>query len=315
MDSLAVSHFYCRVYGEASTNPGVAKQASRMNIILKHVEHLHILGANVDKGRRHNGVKHNSYYTNVMVKLRVFELYEYDRIVYMDTDMMVRQNLDHLFQDNGDRLPSSMTLAAAKVTNRKNTDPLRFCSCFMVIQPSRQLSNRILKYYGTNSSSILNHHGPMYDMDLLNHEFRSEVTLLPGSYGLLMAIWDNHNVTDVGENYDEEEWYQQILQGPPNWVPPPSSFHPSRVKSRHDLFQESLVLHFTPNKPMVERTLASIKRSQPNADPQYYATFEKWYSLASYVCSSLDMSHKIHKYDQHRTSKFERTNQYSDYFN
>jgi lipopolysaccharide biosynthesis glycosyltransferase len=250
-----------------------------MNVKLKKVEHLK------------NFKGSNSYYTNVMVKLRVFQLFEYDRVIYMDSDMMVRKNLDHLFS-----LPENVHLAASRVTNQKNTDPQRFCSCFMVIKPTPKIWERIMGYYDSDDGYVKDN---LYDMDLLNKEFRSDVILLPGTYGVLTAIWDN--ATSVDHHEQIRGWYQQILG------------EASNVTTRHELFDASQVLHFTPNKPMVERTLTHIKRNRPDADPRYFATFERWFSLASYVCP-FDKYNSLHRYDQHKWSKYQGSHQYSDYF-
>ena len=47
---------------------------------------------------------------DAMVKLRVFQLFEYDRIIFLDSDMMVRRNLDHLFF-----LPETSHIAGPRV--------------------------------------------------------------------------------------------------------------------------------------------------------------------------------------------------------
>lgn len=257
-----------------------------MNVKLKKVDHLK------------NFKGSNSYYANVMVKLRVFQLWEYDRVIYMDSDMMVRKNLDHLFS----AIPDSVPLAAARVTNQQNTDPMRFCSCFMVLKPTPTLWERIMNYYDDASDGYVT--GNLLDMDLLNKEFRTGATLLPGTYGALTAIWDN--VANGNEEEPTNKWYQQILGE--------DTSNNSSITTRHELFDATQVLHFTPNKPMIERTLGHIQRNRPDADPRYYAVFERWFSLASFVCPFDDQSKSAHKYDTHKLSKYQESQQYSDYF-
>eukprot|EP00980_Cylindrotheca_fusiformis_P015036 scaffold4150_cov117-Cylindrotheca_fusiformis.AAC.2 len=133
----------------------------------------------------------------------------------------------------------------------------------------------------------------MYDMDLLNKEFRNDVTLLPGTYAALTAIWENNNNATA----PDQEWYSKILTGD---SPSLHVHNKENVTTKQELFEATHVLHFTPNKPMLERSLTHIRRAQPNADPRYYATFEHWFSLASYVCPFDDHDKTRHKYDAHK---------------
>eukprot|EP00658_Telonema_sp_P-2_P009680 TRINITY_DN13606_c0_g1_i3.p2 TRINITY_DN13606_c0_g1~~TRINITY_DN13606_c0_g1_i3.p2 ORF type:complete len:113 (+),score=24.55 TRINITY_DN13606_c0_g1_i3:214-552(+) len=61
-----------------------------------HREELARLGVHMRYTPGH--VKKSGYYTDVMLKLCVFTLKEFSRIVYVESDGLVLKNLDHLFR-------------------------------------------------------------------------------------------------------------------------------------------------------------------------------------------------------------------------
>ena len=129
-------------------------------------------------------------YQGVMTKLRVFQQTEYEKMLYMDADMLVTRRMDAIFEDEGTRiqepkkdmdikketapLPSSYILAgqAQQIdrVHRYPPDPTMdwMCSGFMVFKPSQE----IFEYY----SSIMEREDsfdPMYpDQNLLNYAHR-----------------------------------------------------------------------------------------------------------------------------------------------
>lgn len=268
--------FVLLTFGEASNDFLVKEQAAKMNVKIKKVKHMKAFRGS------------NPYYLNVMVKLRVFELYEYDRVIFLESDMMIKENLDHLFA----LLPDNKQLAAPHVMIDTSTNKNQFGSYLMVIKPSKRLWSRIIGYYDDNG----NLKQDLYDMDLLNQEFSSEVHLLPGIYGMLTAGWDG--ATDSNFQQNGQEWYEKFF----------GTNITFKINS-DKVFSSTKVLHFTPNKPMIERSLDNIKRNRPNADPRYYATFERWFTLASYVCPARTI-----KSNNRYTERYKASSYYSDYF-
>ena len=129
-------------------------------------------------------------YKGVMTKLRVFQQTEYEKMLYMDTDMLVTRRMDTIFDDESTRiqeskqdmdtqketasLPSSYLLAgqAQQIdrVHRYPPDPSMdwMCSGFMVFQPSQE----IFEYY-TSIMERENSFDPMYpDQNLLNYAHR-----------------------------------------------------------------------------------------------------------------------------------------------
>ena len=129
-------------------------------------------------------------YQGVMTKLRVFQQTEYEKMLYMDADMLVTRRMDAIFEDTGTKiqhpkkdmdtkketapLPSSFMLAGqAQQLDRVHKYPPDpslewMCSGFMVFKPSQE----IFEYY----ASILereNSFDPMFpDQNLLNYAHR-----------------------------------------------------------------------------------------------------------------------------------------------
>ncbi|MGN6196014.1 MAG: glycosyltransferase family 8 protein [Ginsengibacter sp.] len=74
---------------------------------------------------------------STFTKLRIFELCEYDKIVYLDADMLVCDNIELLFQ----KLHMSAVIAGGILPSNKMWEDLN--SGLLVIEPSRDLFNKI----------------------------------------------------------------------------------------------------------------------------------------------------------------------------
>lgn len=245
-------------------NDQIKKQAAQINnMTVKEVQHL--------KQQKTGGA---SYYGDVMVKLRVFQLFEYDRVIYMDADMMVRKNLDHLFL-----LPETAHFAAPHVYFHPAGSV--FCSCFMVFKPTRHMWDRIMGYYRKDGYVT---EDKMYDMNLLIKEFGIEATLLPGIYEMLTS----HLIS-------APEYEKKLLQYP---------FMSQKLgmpnRTWEEIYNATSIVHFTGDKPTIERNMATMKRKRPTADPRFFAIFERYYSLAAKVCPSRE--------------RYSASNEYTNYF-
>ena len=198
---------------------------------------------------------------DVMVKLRVFQLFEYHRIIFLDSDMMVRRNLDHLFF-----LPETSHIAGPRVYFQHfDGRPNFFCSCLMVLTPNQHMWERII---GNFDEDGYVREREMYDMDLLNKEFVDEATILPGIYELLTAHLESEN-----------EWLRCLKELP---------FMDKKLgmpnKTWEEIYNASSVVHFTGLKPTIDRTLDAIKAKKGASDPRFFAIYERYFSLAYHVC-------------------------------
>ena len=84
-----------------------------------------------------------SHWNNTLSKLMIFELTQYEKIVFLDSDMMVLQNLDHLFE-----LPHMSGLTADKLTEgHAHWEELN--AGLVVIEPQSGLAASIMSHIST----------------------------------------------------------------------------------------------------------------------------------------------------------------------
>ena len=129
-------------------------------------------------------------YRCVMNKLRIFQQTEYDKVLYMDADMLVTRRMDAIFEDEATRikepdhdmdigietapLPSSFLMAGqAQQVDRLHhypPDPSKdwFCSGFMVVKPSQE----IFEYYSSILEREYSFDPAFPDQNLLNYAHR-----------------------------------------------------------------------------------------------------------------------------------------------
>ncbi|KAJ3041059.1 hypothetical protein HDV00_009959 [Rhizophlyctis rosea] len=189
------------------------------------------------------------YYSEVMTKLLVFKLYDqYDRVIIMDSDAMLLQSIDHLFD-----LPDFFDVAAPRFTWGDN---LEITSTMLVINLSEKLWKRVEKRLGRLE-------GGEYDMDLINREFKQQMLILPGTYCTLNSFWETNSIpnflTISSEKNDTE-----------------------RLKDFYH--HQAIALHFTAlGKPWTFDE-ARAKELRPDAHPIFWEQFGKWHELKKEAC-------------------------------
>ncbi|RDB24359.1 Glucose N-acetyltransferase 1 [Hypsizygus marmoreus] len=98
-----------------------------------------------------------------LTKLHVLGLTDYERVIYLDNDGLVLKNLDHLFD-----LPKAPLILPCAYWLKET----KFASNIMVIQPSKNLWVMVSDYLKTNPPDG-------FDMDIINHLFFDNITVLP----------------------------------------------------------------------------------------------------------------------------------------
>lgn len=171
----------------------------KMNIITKKVKKLRYTRDN--------------YYKDCLIKLCIFHLIQYDRVVYLDADSFPLKNLDHLFE-----LPFTEMIAAP----RANWLPQPFVtSMLLVVKPSLIMWNRVKKHFETAYENDL------CDMDIINLEFKEEMYYLSDEYGCLNSEWENNETPYHFGNPDKN--YERIKVVHFTAIGKPWFYHPDKI--------------------------------------------------------------------------------------
>jgi len=118
----------------------------------------------------------HKYYRECLLKLRIFELVEYERIVYMDVDAIPLRSLGALFSMQLD-LPIAAPLAYWL--------PHHFwTSSLLVVKPSLEIKHRLAAHVETLQDDN------SFDMDIINATFANEIQTLPAEYFCLDSEWE-----------------------------------------------------------------------------------------------------------------------------
>jgi lipopolysaccharide biosynthesis glycosyltransferase len=120
---------------------------------------------------------HGRYYKDCLVKLRIFELVEYARVIYVDADSVPLKSLDHLFT-----LPFDEPVAAPRADWLPSPC---WASHLLVVKPSHDLWNRVEKHFECAAKQR------RYDMDIINAEFAGEIATLPDGLVCLNSEWED----------------------------------------------------------------------------------------------------------------------------
>lgn len=181
----------------------------------------------------------SEYFKYCLVKLKVFTLIAYKRVLYMDADSIPIQNMSELFH-----LDFNKKIAAPLCWWEK--DPFhgdKITSLLLLVKPSMDLWKRIEKYFPVLQEKNI------YDMDIINQEFlyhSKDLCILPPVYGCLNSEW--------------EDKHTRFYFGDPD-------------KSLDNI----KLVHYTAlGKPWIYKP-EEVKELRPNAHPIFYRLWEKWW--------------------------------------
>lgn len=134
---------------------------------------------------------------NCFTKLHIFELEEFTKIIFLDADIMVLKNLDHLFKK------PHMTAALDGEYFNIWPDWPHFNSGCLVIEPSIQEFNNILDYINNFDVNIA-HEGVIADQEILNlyyNNWPNQTNLhLNKYYNIFAPYIPEEKVEDVNKN-------------------------------------------------------------------------------------------------------------------
>lgn len=177
------------------------------------------------------------HYSRNYTKLRIWEFDDYSRLVFLDADMLVAQNLDELFTtvpwgevgaaldcfcEGWSHPPSRRKNGYCQVAARTppwpgpEPAPRPYFNCgMMVLHPDRALAARMLAELRAFAPS------PMAEQDFL-HEFFPTFHALPSDYNMLICLLWNH--PDV-VSFERVKVVHYSVTGAKPWAYNPTADH------------------------------------------------------------------------------------------
>lgn len=113
------------------------------------------------------------YFKNTFDKLSIFNLTEYEKIVYLDVDLLILENIDELFDYNG--------LSMAKDYPYSEL----FNSGVMVIEPRKYDYDGLIKVM----KEKMENKEHVSDQNIINEYFNNNINILPQVYNLLRRVY------------------------------------------------------------------------------------------------------------------------------
>ncbi|PIA96313.1 Glucose N-acetyltransferase 1 [Cercospora beticola] len=188
-----------------------------------------------------------STWDSSITKLRAFDLVEYDRVLHIDSDSTLLQNLDELFL-----LPSTPVAMPRAYWSEGRPNHWQLTSLLMLIEPNPfELKNfiDILMSWKLKPGFQT---GRNYDMDLLNHRFGGSAMVLPHRpYAMLSAEFRNH----------DHSAYLGTINAPRDSYPSKYGWDADRA------YQEAKLIHFSDwplPKPWVMWPHEGVSEMQPD---------------------------------------------------
>ena len=115
----------------------VSPQVSKLNLdILRKEEIDTVCCPEIDITANYDNEEFN-YWKKTFFKFRIFEMTEYDKIVYLDSDMLIRKNIDHLFELDGFSAVSDVEFCY------NNPNAFGINSGMMVFKPEEQIIDKL----------------------------------------------------------------------------------------------------------------------------------------------------------------------------
>ena len=112
---------------------------NKLNILKKYYDELILLDYLKIEGIFRERFK------NIFTKLKIFELIQFNKILFLDTDMYVLKNLDHIFEINtpaGMIINSNLNIKHNEKINKSN---FTINAGFMLLSPSKDTYNHMIK--------------------------------------------------------------------------------------------------------------------------------------------------------------------------
>ncbi|KAJ3254837.1 hypothetical protein HK103_006827 [Boothiomyces macroporosus] len=172
-DYACCSMMFAQRFKEVGTDPSIDIVGLYTNLDNSTLTSMHNLGMKtiqvqvLESNKAQNPV--NDYYKEAITKLQIFNDWGYDRFVFLDADILLLSNIDHLFD-----LPDTLLFWAPRAYWL--AQPF-FTTTVIVGKPSKQIFDAAVGLAKTDNN--------LFDMDVLNMLYKNQIGYLPNLYGIL----------------------------------------------------------------------------------------------------------------------------------
>lgn len=141
------------------------KMLEGFNINYKKIEHINYEHSNFD----------NDYWKYTFDKLSVFRLIEYEKVVYLDSDLLILENIDNLFKEENLTMPLDLPFK-----------PKGHNTGIMVIKPNENDFKKMIKMVHKSN----NEGKQISDQDIINEYYKERLIPLTFGYNMVRLIKD-----------------------------------------------------------------------------------------------------------------------------
>ena len=185
------------------------------------------------------------------LKLRVAQLFNYDRVIYFDADAFPLGSLDNLF----DIAKFPVEIAAPRAYWLKQ--PFVQSGGPMVIDPKKIFYDR--DFLEPMNSTVGQVGG---EMDWVNSHFQNKIDVLDGFYALLIGEWCPSDGI--------HQYWQKFFGQSSEWV-----------------MQNAVMVHFIAQwKPWSLKDTEALESKCPKPQPELVKIYQKWWDTKAKVCKA-----------------------------
>lgn len=220
-----------------------------------------------------DGVKTNlafSQFSEVWTKLRAWNIYGYDKLTYLDADMLVIKNMDQIF----DYLQPNEEMAASYACI---CNPRKFSHYPKHWNPSNCAHSTCKEYHQTHCYDSSNNKTHFDKLKEESNYFNSGLFLFRPNHIRSQKIIDTfHNFNDLSSFlFADQDFLNYYWKG--NWRPLPFIYNALKTMklSHPDMWNYDQIknIHFIIEKPW-EKDLNEISKEDP-----YYEMLSKWWEI------------------------------------
>lgn len=145
----------------------------------------------------------NEDYCNYLInkhyygKFLIFKLLQYEKIIYIDTDLLIKENIDYLFSYDTENKIYMTYDVGYNFNNNSNNLVFRtqlFNSGVIILQPSIDIYNKCYSCLSEFENNIQEHYTDQTVLNLLNKNNEINVVHLNYKYNYVAMLGDSRNI-------------------------------------------------------------------------------------------------------------------------